>query len=273
MLSVFVLSHSAVASVDGLVADQAMSETIVDRFSIPPGFTRVQVDDDSYQAWLRSLTLLPHGTNGTDWQSRHVFDADEVGGVLNWRLLGSEEQCADIALRLHAEHVWDKANGQALCFRSLSGDDICWPKWLQGRYSTNSSQTAIVYKGGTSRPRSRDEFDRYLSFVMMYTNTASMSRDWPIVTESELTIGDVFIQPHCTGPGMGHLSVVVDACVNPDGERRFLFVDGYTPALLPVVRQRIRGQQESVWMTLDEYLQLQQQFGPGVFHRFSSWSP
>jgi hypothetical protein len=220
---------------------------------------------------LRQIALLPDTTRASDWQFRHVFDADEVGGVLNWRLLGAEEQCADIALRLLAEYAWDSGVEIAPHFRSLSGDEIRWDRWLHGRYATNTDQTAIVYREGAHRENNREEFDRFLSFVMMYTNTASMSRDWPQIDESELRIGDVIIQPHCTGPGMGHLSVVVDACVDPKGNHRFIFVDGYTPARLPVVRQRIVGDRNSAWMTIAEYLTLQERFGPGKFHRHPGW--
>lgn len=232
---------------------------------------RVALEPGAYGSWLRQIALLPDTARATDWQSRHVFNADEVGGVLNWRLLGAEEQCADIALRLLAEYAWDAGGETAPRFRSLSGDEIRWDKWLRGRYATNAEQTSIVYREGTAREKSRDEFDRFLSFVMMYTNTASMSRDWPEIDESELRIGDVIIQPHCTGQGMGHLSVVVDACIDSKGNRRFIFVDGYTPARLPVVRQRVTGDRDSVWMTTAEYLELQQQFGPGKFHRHPGW--
>lgn len=256
---------------DGLRESQQHTESIVDRFSPPPGYTRVEPGANSYGAWLRQLALLPDTARATDWQSRHVFDANEVGGVLNWRLLGAEEQCADIALRLLAEHGWDTGGEPVPRFRSLSGDEIRWDKWLRGRYATNSEQTAIVYRDGAGREKSRDEFDRFLSFVMMYTNTASMSRDWPEINESELRIGDVIIQPYCTGLGMGHLSVVVDASIGPDGTRKYIFVDGYTPARLPVVRQRVTGDRSSVWMTTAEYLELQRQFGPGKFHRHPGW--
>lgn len=220
---------------------------------------------------MRRLPLLPDTTPAVDWRERHVFDAAEVGGVLNWRLLGAEEQCADIALRLLAEFAWEHSPNSTPWFRSLSGHEIRWDKWLRGRYGTNESQTAIVFTPGQSRAATREEFDRFLSFVMTYTNTASMSRDWTVIPESELTIGDVIIQPHCTGQGMGHLSVVVDACADASGARRFIFVDGYTPARYPVVRQRLRGRPETVWMTPAEYLELQKQFGPGEFHRFPGW--
>jgi hypothetical protein len=95
-----------------------------------------------------------------------------------------------------------------------------------------------------------------------------MARDWPEIELTKLGIGDVIIQPHCAGKGMGHLSVVIDKCMDSTGATRFIFIDGYTPARVPVVRQREPHRRETVWMTTAEYLELQRQFGPGQFHRF-----
>lgn len=266
------LSWSAsLANYGGLILDTSRTETISQRFPVPDGFTRAPVKPGTFAEWLGGLTLLPDSIPATDWRDHQVFTPEEVGGVLNWRLLGAEEQCADIALRLLAEHAWEQPSGQTPWFRSLSGHEIRWDKWLAGRYATNEAQTAIIHASGLPRDPSRDEFEKFLSFVMTYTNTASMSRDWPEIGEAELSIGDVIIQPHCTGRGMGHLSLVVDACIDENGSRLFMFIDGYTPARMPVVRQKVTGRRESVWMTPQEYLQLQQQFGPGKFHRFPGW--
>lgn len=255
----------------GLAKDHNSGVSIESRFPVPAGFARISVSEGSFARWLRGLPLLPESAVSYDWQKRAVFNPDEVGGVLDWRLLGPEEQCADIALRLLAEFARLDANGSDPVFRSLSGDEIRWSRWLRGRYGTNQNATAIVYRADSPRTGSRSEYDRFLKFVMNYTNTASMARDWPIIAETELVVGDVIIQPHCTGEGMGHLSVIVDACEDSAGARSFIFVDGYTPARDPVVRQRVTGDRSTVWMTAAEYLDLQQQFGPGKFHRFPGW--
>lgn len=271
MVIVALATATSRAGYEGLADKGSGTESIESRFPPPEGFRRVVVAPGSYQEWLRRLPLLPRTTVATDWQNRPVFRPEEVGGVLDWRLLGSVEQCADIAIRLMSEHAYAEKPGTSPRFRSLSGQDIQWAQWLEGEYSTNPSGTAIVYREGRSRPGNRREFDAFLRFVMNYTNTASMARDWREVKAADLRIGDVIIQPHCTGAGMGHLSVVIDAIENDSGDRRYLFVDGYTPARLPVVRQRLEGQPGTVWMTIEEYLEFQQQFGPGEFHRPPEW--
>jgi hypothetical protein len=105
----------------------------------------------------------------------------------------------------------------------------------------------------------------------LYVNTASLVRDWPKVEFAEVRIGDVLIQPSRSPNGLGHLSVVVDACTTASGERLFLFTDGFTPARAPVVRAHRPGDADSVWMTPPVYLELMIQFGPGVFHRPPAW--
>ncbi|HEX9750127.1 MAG TPA: DUF4846 domain-containing protein [candidate division Zixibacteria bacterium] len=241
------------------------AETIEDRFAAPEGFGRVAVSDHSFQQRLRSLRLLPDTSPALDWQGNVVFSPAEIGGALEWTLLGSMEQCADIAIRLVADY--QMAQGDDISVRSLSGDVIGWNDWLHGRYELNADASSLSYRAASERPATADEYASYLRFVMTYANTASLARDWPTVPDSDLQIGDVLIQPYCSGVGMGHLSVIVDACEDRDGDRRYIFIDGYTPARVPIVRQRTSDTAISVWMTAEAYLQLQSRFGPGEFCR------
>ncbi|GAB4326914.1 MAG: hypothetical protein Kow0074_21900 [Candidatus Zixiibacteriota bacterium] len=265
----FVLSLAGPAmAAHPICVDCDSSQTIQKRFPTPDGYHRVKVPDGSFADWLRGLMLQPPGTASRNWRGEVALDPDQVAAVLDWRLLGAEEQCADIALRLTSEFARQRDWPGRIRFRSLSGQSIEWTKWLTGKYGVNAAQTQITYTEGALRPDSRAQFDRFLQFVMNYTNTKSMARDWPEVPESSLTIGDVIIQPLCTGEGSGHLSVVVDACIDDDGNRLFLFADGYTPARVPVIRLRQPGNPSTAWMTPGQYLDVQKQFGPGTFHRY-----
>ena len=247
------------------------TRTIARRLPPPQGFARVTTDANSYAAYLRHLPLTPEGTDANDWRGQLALTSAEVAAVLDWRLLGSVEQCADIAIRLLAEHARHNGVDQHIRFRSLSGQTMGWVEWLQGHYSLNADATRIAYTSGAKRTATDREFDRYLTFVMSYANTASMLRDWPTVAYESIEIGDVLIQPFCTGRGSGHLSLIVDACVDDTGNRLYLFADGYTPARTPVIRQRMPGSPETAWMTTEEYLNLMSQFGSGTFHRFPGW--
>jgi hypothetical protein len=248
-----------------------LTETIADRFAPPREFSRVEVARGSYAEWLRQMPLLPPNTDAVDWIGRLALTANEVGGVLDWRLLGQVEQCADIALRLAAEYARAKNEDDRIVFRSLSGESIGWTAWRNGHYAVDSARSAIVYHPGAGVRGTRSAFDGFLRFVMTYANTASIKRDWPVADSSDLRIGDVLVQPGCPGTGMGHLSVVVDICAPVSGDRLYLFADGFTPARMPVVRQRLQGEPESVWMTLGQYQEYQIQFGRGTFHRFPGW--
>jgi len=152
-----------------------------------------------------------------------------------------------------------------------TGQRIDWSKWLRGSYSVDEAGTAIKYHPASLRQKSRSEFDRYLKFVMTYANTASLRDEWVPVEDSAIRIGDVLIQPGCPGSGMGHLSIVLDACVDLSGAGLYLFADGYTPARMPVIRQQIEGDPSSAWMTVPEYQALQSQFGIGRFYRVPGW--
>ena len=266
------ISSAAVGEVRPVCGDCGFGETIQSRFQPPEGWTRVTVPAQSFAAWLRQLELLPPTADALDWRGRPAMTADEVAGVLDWRLLGSVEQCADIAVRLIAEFAHGNGGQDLITFRSLSGQAITWTKWLQGNYAIEGGASEIVYRQGPSRRASPEELDAYLKFVMTYVNTASLVRDWPRIDFEEIDIGDVLIQPSRTVNGLGHLSVVLDACTGPAGERLYLLTDGFTPARAPVVREKTPGDLTSVWMTPDEYLKLMSQFGPGAFHRPPAWT-
>jgi hypothetical protein len=247
------------------------TESLASRFPVPDGYERVTVVSGSFADWLRGLPLLPPGTDATNWRGRVALRAAEIGAVVDWRLLGQVEQCADVAIRVFAEYARDNGGGDRIAFRSLSGQTIAWRKWLSGHYAVNGAGTAIRYSADGKRPDTPEEFDRYLKYVMTYANTASLLRDLERIESSEIAIGDVLIQPSPIPDGLGHMSIVVDACELPNGARRYLFVDGFTPARLPVVRQRETSVPETAWMTPTQYLDYMSDFGPGSFCHPPEW--
>jgi hypothetical protein len=270
-LVVFWVNPPAFGESRPLCANCTTGETIQSRFPPSEGYARVSVPPESFAAWLRQLPLLPPNSDARDWRGHLAMTADEVAAVLDWRLLGSAEQCADIAVRLVAEYALGNGERDQIAFRSLSGQAIKWKKWLQGDYAIVRDGSAVVYEEGSRRRDTSREFDAYLKFVMAYVNTASLVRDWPEVEFAKIRIGDVLIQPSQSPNGLGHLSVVIDACTTASGEFLFLFTDGFTPARAPVVRAEIPGDPDSVWMTPPVYLELMSQFGPGAFHRPPAW--
>ncbi len=250
---------------------EEQAATIRTRFPSPAGYDHVRADSHSVAAKLPHWELLPPGTAARDWRGRIALSADEIGAVLAWDLLGSVEQCADVAMRLVADHARGTQAEDSIAFSSLSGQTISWSRWRTGRYTTNAAATRIVYRPDGPTRDDEDAFADYLRFVMTYANTASLVRDWPQVSAADIKVGDVLIHPPRTGSSMGHLSIVVDACEDTSGARRYIFADGYTPARMPVVRQRVPGDPVSVWMTPAQYLDYQSRFGPGDFHRFPGW--
>ena len=91
----------------------------------------------------------------------------------------------------------------------------------------------------------------------------ALARDWRRVDRTDAAIGDVLIQPHNRSAGRGHLSVIVDACEDDRGNRKYLWVDGYTPARDPVVHLQTPGRLETAWMSVKEFLHYMRRFGRG----------
>ncbi len=80
-------------------------EPLSSRFEVPDGFTRVEVVDGSMEAWLRGLPIR------TDRSDVRSYKGDRlrrpaVAVVLMDVGKRDLQQCADSAIRLHAEYLW-----------------------------------------------------------------------------------------------------------------------------------------------------------------------
>ena len=234
-------------------------------------YTRVHLEKNTYPDYVRHLPLKPSGSDVFSWDGQVVHDADSVLAVIDWPRPTKVQQCADVAIRLNAEFLYKKGNLQNIKYKSLSGVEISFTKWLEGKYSLNKKTQNVAYKISDQRIENTDEvFEEYLNFVMTYANSASLSRDLKIVFEKNLIPGDLFIQPNVFEKGgVGHVSVILDMCENSDGEKLYLFGFGFIPAQDFHLHLPSSQQGYEKWFTLDGYKDLVAGFGKGNFHRFN----
>lgn len=205
----------------------AAADTVVQRFSSPPGFARVTLDAGGFGAFLRALPLkrpgaavhLYDGRRKED-QSVHlaVFDIDVGAGDL--------QQCADAVMRLRAEYLLASGRGDQICFRFTSGDPAWWHRWREG-YRPVVRGDVVSWKKTARGDASYPSFRRYLRSVFTYAGTASLQAELRPVTDPRAVMpGDVFIR----GGFPGHAVLVVDVAANPAGARRILLAQSYLPA-------------------------------------------
>ena len=171
---------------------------------LPPGFSRIPADNNSYITWLRALPLKKNKTvytfNGVPKRNQAAQFAVVDISVGDKDL----QQCADAVMRLRAEYLYQQ--------HRLDEIDFTDNNYHHYRLPAHAD---------------RNTFDHFLEKVFSYCGTASLSNQLsPITDFRKITAGDVLIK----GGAPGHAMQVVDIAVNKKGEKIYLLAQSYMPA-------------------------------------------
>ncbi len=173
--------------------------------AVPDGYTQQTYPAGSFSHWVQHLPLtgstLIHTHTGQPLESSmfHVL------GVVAMPLLFSQdlEQCADFAMRFWAEY--HKSTGQ-----------------LDRLYLFNyDGSKSIFSKSGLS-------YANFLKRAFSNSNSHSLKQGCHTITETELMPGDVIVQNR--NGGIGHVSMVMNACSSPGKEPLYLIGFSFMPA-------------------------------------------
>lgn len=216
------------------------------RFAPPKGYTRVALTDDSFGAFLRGLPLRTDRIHVRSYRGTRL--SSPSAGVIAIDV-GSRnlQQCADSAIRLHAEYLWSQGLADRLGYHFTSGDETRWRDWQKGeRYVVSGSKVKRVRRSAVKNTHA--QFRRWLDTVFMYAGTRSLRLDSNPV-EGSIEPGDFFVAPGSPG----HAVVVLDVAENKAGERVALLGQGFMPAQdFHVIRGRGDGVKDKVWFVLPE---------------------
>ena len=186
--------------------------TIESRFNPPKGFVRDNPDTNSYGYFLRQLPLKPNGTevylfNGIKKSTQKVHAA-VIDLDVGKRDL---QQCADAAIRLHAEYFFHAGDFENIAYNFVSDGK---PRFFVDYCENDFSYTC---------------FRKYLDYVFSYANTRSLYHQLKRVDgPGNISYGDVLIQK---GNPYGHAVIVVDIAKNPKTQEvAFLLAQSYMPA-------------------------------------------
>src|SRR5690606_317139 len=169
--------------------------------------------------------ILVGETDVMTWDDRPV-DAPAAAIVLLDVGDRNVQQCADTAIRLHAEYAWSIGKADEIGYHFTSGDYTGWYEWRNGE-SLVVEDGDVVRKKGKSRSATHENFRRYLTRVFVYAGTRSLRLDTdPVPNDVPLAAGDVFNQ----GGSPGHAVVILDIAEADDGRRVALLGQGYMPA-------------------------------------------
>lgn len=200
--------------------------TTLDRLiPTPDGYTRQEVDKDSYAHYLRGLPVR------TDRKDVLLYNGDPVSmpsaGVIPLDL-GKRDlhQCADSVIRLYSEYLWSVDRASEAEFHYTSGDLARWKDWRKGKV-LKVKGNKVVQVNSKKSPHTHKAYRSWLDRVFMYASTRSLHKDSTrIKLAGDLQAGDFFLQ----GGSPGHVIMILDVAQNPDGARIALLGQGYLPA-------------------------------------------
>jgi hypothetical protein len=183
--------------------------TVQTRFNTPEGFTRVKSKENSFGSYLQDLPLLTDGSQVKHFDGTIKYNTSAYCAVVDMPFKGNpNHQCADAVMRLRAEYLFSQKLYSEIEFLYVSGKKANYLSYLSGRTPT------------------ADNLWSYMCGVFCYANTYSLNKQLESKPTSELEIGDVFI----IGGFPGHTVIVVDKCVNSNGDVKFMLAQSYMPA-------------------------------------------
>ena len=187
-------------------------KTIETRFNTPEGFTRTPTDSNSFGQFLRELPLKQHGQPVLFASGAEKSNNGSYLAAIDLPIpRGELHQCADGVIRLRTDYLFGEKRFNEISFKFLSGKYYSYVSYLNGKIPTMENKW------------------NYLINVYNSANTTSLNQQLISKSISNLEIGDVFIYPHRNG-GYGHAIIVVDKCINAQGEIKFMLAQSYTPA-------------------------------------------
>jgi len=194
----------------------------------PAGCVRIASPDASFGRWIQSLPLRQSQTIALCDGGTVADDAYHVLGVLDMKLLFKQdiEQCADWAMRL-------------------------WAEWHRERGALD--KLFLFTYGGVRRPfaASGKTYAQFLKWAFANTNSYSLMKGCREITAADARPGDLVVQNE--RGGVGHVSVVMDACSSATGQRYYLMGYSFMPAQEFHLEGAIDDYGMEGWFTLDGF--------------------
>lgn len=222
-------------------------DTILNRFSTPENFQRVEVEPDSYGEYLRNFKLKVDGSKVMYFNGRkklnNVYEA-----VLDIDIGERDlQQCADAVMRLWAEYNYKNGDYDEIHFNFTNGFRADYTKWRAGHYIRVNGNN-VEWVQTSSEMDTYKSFRKYMDMVFAYAGTLSLSQEMKRVPFEEMQIGDIFLK----GNDPGHCVLVVDMAENEStGEKIFMIAQSYMPAQDIHILKNYNDKDISPWYSMN----------------------
>jgi len=236
--------------------------------SLPERFSYVNDGDSAFSNWLLDLKFKKSKTVYL-YNGKLKSNQEAQYGVLNIDI-GKKDlvQCADAAMKLRADHLFEKRLFDQLKFLATSGDEISFERWLKGIRWKQQGPKLVSYNIHKEGSNIRQEYDSFMELVFSYCGTYSLSKQLKDVNDSRsIQPGDVFVY----GGFPGHAVTVMAVAKNEEDERIFLLSQGYMPAQDIHILKNYANIDQSPWYKVSDLYPLstpQWQFEKGCLKRW-----
>jgi len=236
--------------------------------SLPLGFSYVFDGDSAYSNWLLDLKLKK-GKTVYLYNGKLKSNQDAQYAVLNIDI-GKKDlvQCADAAMKLRADHLFEKHFYDQIKFITTSGNEISFENWLRGVRWKAQGAKLVSHNINKAASNIQQEYNLFMELVFSYCGTYSLSKQLTAVNDSRtIQPGDIFVY----GGFPGHAVTVMAVAKNEDGERAFLLSQGYMPAQDIHILKNYANADQDPWYKVSDLYPLytpQWQFEKGSLKRW-----
>jgi len=274
LLSALLFAVSSCTNAENSIEKKEINKIIrinaktIREISLPQGFNYVDEGDSVYSNWLLDLNLRKSKTvylyNGKPKSNQDVQYA-----VMNIDI-GKKDliQCADAAMKLRADYLFEKHLYDQIKFLATSGDEISFESWLKGVRWKAQGTKLVSYNILKEFSNIKQEYNLFMELVFSYCGTYSLSKQLkPINDNSSIQPGDVFV----CGGFPGHAVTVMAVAKNKKDEKIFLLSQGYMPAQDIHILKNYANADLSPWYAISEIYPLytpQWQFEIGSLKRW-----
>lgn len=222
--------------------------TIETRYNPPKGFSRIDIDEDSFGQFLRGQELKAYGEKALYYDGRPKSPEGIYDSVIDVDIGDRDlHQCADAIMLLRAEYLYKYERYDEIQFNFVNGFLANYDNWMSGyRIQVNDNETKWVDQAEPSTDY--ESFRKYMDMVFAYAGTLSLDKELDLVDISDMKIGDVFIQ----GGSPGHAVIVVDMAENKENDQiAFLLAQSYMPAQETQILINRDDNEISPWYIMD----------------------
>jgi hypothetical protein len=220
---------------------------LVKDIAVPKGFAAIEYPVSSYSRWLATRPLKTNNVILAHDGQTIAAGTGRIFAVLDLPLLftGDLEQCADYAMRLWAEYHKDRNKLDKLYLFDYNG------------------RRQYYLKSGLS-------YRSFLRRAFANSNSYSLKKGCATVDTSAIVPGDMVVQNE--RGGVGHVSVVMNACRDSSGQKLYLIGFSYMPAQEFHIERALEGYGAEGWFSLEgyyRYLRDYMDLGTPVLRRFN----